>query len=68
MKNFTGHEIKVSYDKWRPGDQKVYVSNILKAKNDFGWEPKINVEHGVEKLYNWINENKNLFKELADVE
>ena len=27
-----GQELPVNYDEWRPGDQKVYVSDIRKAK------------------------------------
>ena len=68
LRDLTGHEINVIYDNWRPGDQKVYVSDISKAKTDFGWEPKINVESGVRKLFKWINENKTLFKEVGIIQ
>ena len=27
-----GHKIEYSFEEWRPGDQKVYISNIAKAK------------------------------------
>jgi CDP-paratose 2-epimerase len=47
-------------DKWRPADQKVYISNIKKAK-EFGWAPKITPKEGVKKLLNWVKENKRLF-------
>lgn len=46
---------------WRPGDQKVYVSDIRLAKKELGWEPKVGVEQGIEKLFHWIQENKELF-------
>ena len=38
------------------------------GKTDFGWEPKINVESGVRKLFKWINENKTLFKEVGIIQ
>lgn len=57
-----GIKIDASYDDWRPGDQKVFVSNINKAKEEFGWEPKIEVKQGVQKLIQWVSENKNLFE------
>jgi CDP-paratose 2-epimerase len=54
-------QIEVNWGNWRPGDQRIYVSDIRKAKNDFGWEPKIGLENGIEVLFNWVKENQNLF-------
>jgi CDP-paratose 2-epimerase len=53
---------QVSYSGWRPSDQKVYISDISKAKKKLGWEPKIGVEEGVSKLISFVRENKELFK------
>ena len=47
---------------WRPGDQKVYVSDIRKAKEDFGWAPRICVNQGLDLLYEWVGSNKELFQ------
>jgi CDP-paratose 2-epimerase len=47
---------------WRPGDQRVYVSNIAKAKTDFGWEPKTDIEQGLDLLYEWVTANTELFQ------
>jgi CDP-paratose 2-epimerase len=54
----------VVYDEadWRPGDQKVYVSDIRKAKEDFDWAPKICVRQGLDRLYDWVASNKELFQ------
>lgn len=49
-----------SFGPWRPGDQKVYVSNISRAKKDFKWSPTVSPKEGVKKLYEWIVQNKNL--------
>lgn len=54
-------KITVKFSKWRPGDQPIFVSDIRRAKKDFGWEPKIGVTEGITKLHSWIQENKNLF-------
>jgi len=61
LENLYGKKIGVTYGDWRPGDQKIYVSDIRKAKEFFGWEPKIKPEEGIEKLYNWAKENVSLF-------
>jgi len=55
-------EIPVIYKKWRPGDQKVYISDIRKAKKEIGWKPTTNIVQGINKLYDWIVKNKILFK------
>jgi len=55
-------KIKVRYSDWRPGDQKVYVSDVRKAKKDLGWEPKVGVKEGINKLFNWVVKNKELFR------
>ena len=56
-----GHEVEVSHDDWRPGDQSVYVSDTTKARRELGWEPTTSVRAGIEKLFDWIVENKHLF-------
>jgi len=54
-------KIEAKFSDWRPGDQPIYISDIRKAKRDFGWEPKIDVGSGIRKLYKWVKENKELF-------
>lgn len=56
-----GRKIDVTYDQWRPGDQLVYVSDISKARKELKWSPKIDVEKGVRKLFDWVSKNRNLF-------
>ena len=56
-----GRQIRVEHKKWRPGDQKAYISNISKIKERLGWTPKIGVEEGIYRLYEWMEENISLF-------
>ena len=56
---------KVSFSNWRPGDQKVYISDISKAKKEFGWQPLVSPKEGVKKLFNWISQNKTLIKKAG---
>ena len=46
---------------WRPGDQRVCVMDISRAKVELGWEPKVGVSEGVERLARWVAENRRLF-------
>ncbi len=57
-------KFSIGFDEWRPADQRVYYSNIEKAKKDFGWFPRIGKETGVKLLYDWTLENRPLFERL----
>ena len=56
-----GYRLEYSFDDWRPGDQLVYVSDIDRARADFGWEPEVGVADGVARLASWVQKNKGLF-------
>jgi CDP-paratose 2-epimerase len=57
----TGNKPKISFDKWRPSDQKVYISDISKAEKTLSWNAKISPENGIKKLIDWVKENKYTF-------
>lgn len=61
LEKLLGNTIEVARGDWRPGDQKVFYADITKAEKELGWKPRINVEEGVQKLFEWVMENKNLF-------
>jgi CDP-paratose 2-epimerase len=64
IKNKLNKKLKYDYSDWRPGDQKIYISDISKIKSDTGWEPKITVDDGVSLMIDWISNNKSVFKKL----
>nr|WP_290665548.1 GDP-mannose 4,6-dehydratase [Ardenticatena sp.] len=64
LERLLGRSIPVTYADWRPGDQRVYISDIRKAERDFGWRPRIGVEEGVTRLFNWVREHMGLFAHL----
>jgi len=57
----SGRRFDLSYSSWRHGDQKVYISDISKAKNEFDWKPLISVKEGVNRTYDWVESNRQLF-------
>ena len=61
LERISGKQIQVDRKDWRPGDQKVYISDISKIRKVLGWNPKVNVENGIARLYKWAEENKGLF-------
>jgi CDP-paratose 2-epimerase len=49
---------------WRPGDQRIYVSDIRKAKDQLGWQPNVSIQDGINRLVSWIRDNRNLFNHI----
>ena len=56
------------FSNWRPGDQKVFVCNIGKAKRDFGWEPRTTAQQGVAMLVEWLAQNCRLILQAENDE
>lgn len=54
-------EIPVSWEDWRPGDQRVFIADIRKAQRDLDWTPETDPEGGIRKLIDWVQENRDLF-------
>jgi len=46
---------------WRPSDQKVYVSNINKLKEELNWVPKTDYRTGIKRVVKWVQKNKAFF-------
>jgi len=42
LKEELGKNPQISFSDWRPSDQKVYITDILKVKKELNWEPTIN--------------------------
>jgi CDP-paratose 2-epimerase len=50
--------VPVSYAAWRPGDQKVYISDTARAERLLDWKPTTPWRTGLEKLVAWLEEAK----------
>lgn len=61
LEKLLGEKIPVKTGDWRPGDQRVYVSDIRKAQEILGWKPKVGVEEGIQRLFEWVKTNRDLF-------
>jgi CDP-paratose 2-epimerase len=62
LEKLIGHPLETTFGAWRPGDQKVFVSDIRKAERELGWKPKFGVRAGVQRLFDWVSANRSLFK------
>lgn len=61
LEAWAGRPIPVTYADWRPGDQRVFISDNRKAERLLGWRPKVNVQEGARRLWDWIVANRDLF-------
>ncbi len=58
LEQLSGRSLDVRYGKWRPGDQRVYVSDIRKAERELGWKPEVAPKEGLARLWAWAQENR----------
>ncbi|MBD3421028.1 MAG: NAD-dependent epimerase/dehydratase family protein [Chitinivibrionales bacterium] len=50
---------------WRPGDQRVYVSDLAAITRDLGWKPDINYHQGISMLADWALEQEQQLRKLG---
>ncbi len=51
-------KVRYKFSRWRPGDQRVYISDIRKAQKELDWQILIPKEKGLRKLLSWLKENR----------
>ncbi len=56
IEKVTGRAIPRVYADWRPGDQRVYISDVRLVEKCFGWRPVRNLEYGIEELLAWVKQ------------
>lgn len=57
-----GHPVEAEFSDWRPGDQRVYISDISKARQELKWTPQVSVREGVKRLFDWVAIHRTLFE------
>lgn len=48
----------------RKADQCIYISDIRKAKEVLGWEPKVSIDEGYERILRWVVDHKDALRQL----
>jgi CDP-paratose 2-epimerase len=62
LERLAGKSVTAHRQDWRPGDQRVFVADIRKARAELGWQPRVGVEEGIHRLVDWVRENKTYFE------
>jgi CDP-paratose 2-epimerase len=57
IEQHTGRPIRRTFDAWRVGDQRYYVSDTARFSAATGWKPQTDVPTGVGALCDWIADN-----------
>lgn len=61
VEGITGKKTKVEFKDWRPSDQKVYITDLLKINTTLNWHPKVGVEESAKRIVKWVEANKEYF-------
>ncbi len=62
LKKILNIDIKYDFSDWRPGDQRIFISDNTRLKKELNWIPKVSKEQGVRKLIDWIGDNIDIIK------
>jgi CDP-paratose 2-epimerase len=54
LESILGRTIPVRFEDWRPGDQRIYVTNVSRAAERFGWSPSTRCMDGIGRLVEWL--------------
>jgi CDP-paratose 2-epimerase len=53
LKTSLNRTASISYADWRAADQKVYISDTTRAKEELQWSPKVSPQTGVARMLAW---------------
>ena len=62
LEELAERKVTVNYAETRPGDQPVFISDNSKAARLLGWQPKVEVHQGIDRLWTWVTSNPQLFQ------
>ncbi len=66
LETHAGKEIEYTFEDWRPGDQRIFICDIRKAMNDFGWKPTTSVTDGLGKLWEWVHDSRSIIRKILE--
>ena len=50
LKDLLSHVPEAQLGPWRPGDQRIYITDTRKAQRDLDWAPKVTIAEGLERM------------------
>lgn len=49
-----GREVPLRNAEWRPGDQRIFVTDVSRARAELDWEPEVPVREGLGRMIRWL--------------
>jgi CDP-paratose 2-epimerase len=68
LENHLRRKITLRWEDWRPGDQRIYISDIRKLETVLAWSPSVGVAAGVSQLVGWVEQNRDGFDAFGQSE
>jgi UDP-glucose 4-epimerase len=62
IEEVSGKQCDLKFTESQKGDVKHTYADISKAKTDFDYNPKIDINKGLEKHYEWLRENLDIYR------
>ena len=62
--NNEGLELGYTFEGWRPGDQKVFISDNTKVLKTLDWKPSVSPAEGIQRLISWVREHEELLRSV----
>src|SRR5205807_5194342 len=62
IEQLTGRRLQYQFERVRPGDQPVYVTDVSKLRRHTGWAPQMKVEQILGNISDWWRQNRELFR------
>ncbi len=59
-----GQKLTPAHSPERPGDQPIFIADNRKFSADSGWKVKTNVRDGLQKLHDWLQENRGMLEQF----
>lgn len=53
----SGKKVAIEYDKSKPSIKTSLSLDCTKAKTEFGWNPKVAIDEGIQKTMDWLQAN-----------
>jgi CDP-paratose 2-epimerase len=65
IERLTGIRIDYEFDRVRPGDQPVYITDFSKLRHHTGWSPQLKLRDILENIHGFWKQNRELFRPAA---
>jgi CDP-paratose 2-epimerase len=62
IERLTGRRLQYVFERVRPGDQPVYVTDFSKLRQHTGWAPQVKMEQILSNIFEWWKQNRELFR------